>query len=578
MSEATTSQYDNPDLRKLKKDIQYLIKENQKLQSDVKTKNETIHHLMDQNYSELKNLQEKHDKIVNSVVTNYDTNVKNLDSIYVNYKRYIVSKYRDSVNTHCSVNNERIKLLADHNKELITKIDSLNNIQNEVDNLKILNVSHNVRLKELEEANVILDRRNRELHIECENNTVNKENYESIIASNTHIIQTIKQNLSLTKDELEKQNEVVETLTVELETIKKTSDASYHKNLLLLNDNFQKQTCIDEKTLDILSLNSKIAEIEKKIKVIDQSRTDVSVKNLELINQLDDKTKEIYSQQKNLHQLRIENDNIMDEKIHYVRELADYKSKLSDVEKSVIDRIKQVQESSRIELGKAISDYEYKIRDMKDRHEKLTCAMRHDYNTTISDKEKQIDGLTKHLKSFVDNQYHILSEMENVKMINDKLKVDQLHFDQRISDIMIKHKSELEEYRTKHNNEFDVLNEAHNEMITRAQEIRDTLESKLDQSLDALSLAKTSISNLKETNDTLKHQVSLRDTDENNVHDKYTQLRNENEQLKEKMDKLIEINNNHANNEKKYNLQVMQLQSKYEQLSAMAKKHIIKKS
>jgi chromosome segregation ATPase len=273
-----------------------------------------------------------------------------------------------------------------------------------------------------------------------------------------------------------------------------------------------------------------------------------------------------------ISQLKGEKDVILDEKYHYIQEADQYKQKLRESESSILERIKQLQDTTTREKERYILEQENKFKELKDKFEKQILSIRNEYNGLVSDREKQIDGLMSHLKSFTDTQHITLNENEKLKITNEKFKMEQSGIDQKTNELNGQHKKEMDEIKVLHKKEKDLLVESYNETIKKSQELNDALQNRLNQTIEALGLSKTAISNLKETNQNLEKQIQTKESEDSSYQDKYNQSRSENMSLREKLERSIELNNSYSNKEKQYESQIKQLQSKYSQLVNLTKK------
>lgn len=605
-------------LKAAKKEITTVIKENQKLQSELKIKNETINSLINQNFSELKSLQEKHEEIINSLTTIYDTNVKNMEDKYKSFRKSFNMKLKDNINTFYKFNNEKTALLEEHNKNLLNKLNEIQIIsdQKELENreliekkdskikelnenmeqkIKILNEEKELKTKELYEQYSNIHKKFKELELEYESLKKFKEkmenhyeelkglhnNQKNIIIENDKKISDLKLDkesleteLRSANLELSKNNDTIKRLTIEVEHTKNTYQDIYNKYVLLLNDNVIKQNSIDEKTLEILSLNSKIGEIEKKNILLETTRKDNNIKITELIHQIDNLQSELLSAQKIAQQSKIEKDILLDGKTHYIKEADQYKQKMNEIESIMLERIKQLQETANKEKNEYIFGQENKLKEQKEKFDKQIMAIQNEYSGIISEREKQIDGLTIHLKSIIDNQYLTLNEVEKLKSINEKIKKEQTNIDQQINNIHLQYKKEIDDLRMSHKKEKDTLIESCNDTIKKSQELNEALQNRLNQTVEALGLSKIAISNLKETNQNMEKQIQSRETEENSCQEKYDQIKSENIALREKLERSIELNNSFSNKEKQYETQIKQLQVKCAQLINLTKKNM----
>jgi FtsZ-binding cell division protein ZapB len=278
--------------------------------------------------------------------------------------------------------------------------------------------------------------------------------------------------------------------------------------------------------------------------------------------------------QKDVNQFRAEKNAVIEEKMHYLQDIEEYKKRYLELETSLLEKIKKIQDAATIDKNNYVNEQQSRIKELQDNHEKQMIIIKSECNSNIIDKEKQIEALINHIKSYSDNQHIVLNEMEKIKLINEKLKTDTFGIDQKINEIHLYYKKEIEDLKILHKKEKELLIDSYNENIKKSQELNEALQIRLNQTIEALSLSKTAISNLKETNISLEKQVQSRDSEEITYQDKYQQLRSENYSLREKLDRSIELNNVFSTKEKQYESQLRQLQSKYAQLITLTKKGI----
>lgn len=584
------------ELRLLKKEMAIIVKENQKLQTDLKLKNETIASILDQNFSELKLLQEKNEKITDSLSVMYNNNIKEIEEKYKLFRSSFHAKLREYVHTHNKVSGERILLLSNQNNELSKKLQEIS-IELEDKNLKIKNLDSDLSLKiqelimenseqqkkyciletqclELEKIRSFLENKNNEIMLQYDSCAAIKNHHEKIISELSIMNTDYQQNIYSLKQKLQEQSETINFLTAENETSKKTYNDLHNKYLLVLNDNNIKQTSIDEKTVDIISLNSKISGLEHKTNLYETDKKEINMKITGFMAQIENLQTDLFISQKTVSQLRAEKENITEEKNMYSQETDKLKNKLKEFELDILERIKKIQDEVAKEKEKYVKDNEFKLSKYQTDHEKQLMTLKTECNTLVADRDKQIEGLTSHLKSFTDNQHIVLSEVEKLRTINEKLRSDNSTIDQRVNELMMKHRLEMDELKMIHKKEKDVIMESYNENIKKSQDLNEALQHRLNQTMEALSLSKTAISNLKESNHNMEKQIYTRESDNNSFQEKYDRLRSETIVLKEKLDRSIELNNNFSLKEKQYESQLKQLQTNYSKLLALTKRGI----
>ena len=258
-----------------KKELAKTIKINQKLQSELKNKNETINSLINQDFTELKSLHEKHDKIIKSLTESYDTNIQNINNRYKLFRSSIQIKLQDSINTHYKLNNDKMVLLKDQNALLINKIkETQNEIEQKEHRVRELEQQYHIvsekhielvtKFKNLEYTKNTLETQLTELIAYNENQVVIKIESDKKIINLTIQKEILDTDLYNTKHELSKNTDIIKSLTNDMDNAKNSYHDIHNKYILLLNDNATKQNNIDEKTLEILSLSSKLNEIDKK--------------------------------------------------------------------------------------------------------------------------------------------------------------------------------------------------------------------------------------------------------------------------------------------------------------------------
>ena len=588
------------ELRLIKKEMAIIVKENQKLQSDFKLKNETIASILDQNFSELRLLQEKNEKMTNSLATMYNNNIKEIEEKYKLFRNSFHTKLCEYVDTHNKVSGERIFLLSNQNNELLKKLQEIS-VELEEKNLKIKNFDSDLNLKiqdlimenseqqkkcsaletqclELGKIKSFIENKNNEIMLQYDACVAVKNHHEKII-SDLNITNTdFQQNIHSLKQELHKQTETIKFLTAENEASKKSYHDLHNKYLLVVNDNNTKQTNIDEKTVDIIGLNSKISGLEHKTNLYETDKKEINSKITGFMAQIENLQTDLFISQKTVSQLRTEKENILEEKNMYLQETDNLKNKLREFELNILERIKKIQEEVSKEKEKYVKDNEFKLNKVQTDHEKQLMTLRAECNTLVSDRDKQIEGFISHLKSFTDNQYIVLTEVEKLRIINEKFRSDNSTIDQKINELVMRHRLEMDELKMIHKKEKDVIMESYNENIKKSQDINDALQHRLNQTMDALSLSKTAISNLKESNHNMGKQIYTRESDNNNnnnsFQEKYDRLRSETIALKEKLDRSIELNNNFSLKEKQYESQLKQLQTNYSKLLSLTKRGI----
>ena len=586
----------NEDIKTLKREMTIIIKENKKLQSELKLKNESMSTLINQNFTQLESLQNKHENIVSSITQKYSENIKKMDNYHCVLKNSMHTKLKKHIASNYNLNNEQIKILTNHNQLLTGKINFLQNensqLDSKIDKLvcdnKLIICDLNDKISLLDNQVRDLTAKNNNLSIEknllgeklmqannmCEKISLKNNESSSKITSLMMENDNLQTSLKIAQNELVNNIDIINNLTMDRDLARQNSQDFQNKYLLLFNDNIARQNNIDEKAIQILNLNSKISDLEKKYDLSQSLLVDTNTKMIELLNQNEKMQLDILSTNSTIKHLTDEKNIIISDKQLYFTEMENYKLKYKDLELAMLDKIKQIQESVVIEKEKYITEYGKKMTDVIETYNKTLSSIKSDTDVQITNQLKQIDGLTIYVKTLVDNQYLTLTEIEKFKLINEKLKIENTNIDQKMADIHSYYKKQIEEVKSINKRETDTLMETYMETIKKSQELNDMLQHKLNQSIDALSISKITLTNLKESNCNLEKQIQSQQTENMSGYEKFNQLRAENNSLREKLERAIELNNNFNHKEKQYEMQIEQLRAKYAHLITLTKKNV----
>lgn len=581
-------------IQTLRRDMALIMRDNQRMQSDLKTKNETINSLINQNFAELKTLKEMHESVVGSLKTTYSKNVEDLTQKYNIFRASISSKMKDALDTHYNINSDRISLLMRHNRDLMAKLNTITEScnTNQKTMIKLRDEMHQVMAQnsdmrhKLSESQLQFEAdvekiKNLEVRVsaltselssmENARHTENTENLAKILVLDTEL-NTANVSLTSANKTVSQQSETISVLNSELDHAKTNYNDLHNKYLLILNDNSSKQSNLDEKILEILVLNSKVTEIEKRHASLETNRRDLNVRIAEYLQQIENLQTDLLASQKTVIQMKNEKDVITDEKYQYLRQIDDLKNRNHELEKSILEQIKTVQDNASRERDKLTTEYEQRNREMVSRYDKTIMTQRNEFVSDLTEKERNIEALTSHIKSFTDNQHVLLGDLERVKSLNEKMRLEKFDIDQRIGEVKTKCTQEIAEIKASHAREHDLLLQTYNNTIKKSQEVNDTLQLRLNQTIETLSISKTTIASLKEANQTLEGHLHDKETEDADVQERCSQLKGENNDLREKVDKLGEINKALMLKEKKQDALVKQLQTKCTKLINIAKK------
>lgn len=411
------------EITKMKKDLKIILKENQKLQSELKSKNETISSLINQNFVELKALQVKHSATQSDMMKSYERISQDINQKYRLFYASVQKRLKQIVDTHYKIGNEKNLMLTNHNIFLESKIASAEDLRNE---------------------------------------------QNAILHTNSLKMMELEQNLGSAQLDLVAAHSTIRISKAELE--------------------------------DLSDLNKNLSE-----------------DNLKLKNQL------------------------------------------REAESSVLERISKVQDEGSREREQCMTQCNLKIKELVEAHEKALSTLKNEYVAASTDADLKINSLTTHVKSFVDSQYMMLNENERLKSENEKMKKGQMVIDQKLKDLEESWKGELASIKSSNQLERDQLLESHNETIKKAHSTADALQNRLNQTIEALTLSRTAISNLKETIYRLEKELQSKAVGES---DKCNYLKEENMILREKLERAMDINNKLGSKEKYYESQIAQLQSR----------------
>lgn len=587
LSIASTKTYDknHRELRNIKKEINIITKENQRLQNDLRIKNDTIFGLINQNFNELKNLKEKHDKMINDISMSHENSINTINHKYTLFRKSLDARMKENINTHHKINGQRISILMNHNQELTSKISDLeknielkeNKIINLDNELFLINEKYhhsNLKIQELENTLSAIK-------IQLLDSDSSLEKYINFNSENKKLISElteIKNKLLYENNnyiqEISNNNNIIKKITNELDHIRLMNHELQNKNIILLNDNITIQTSLDGKILENTGLSSKINELDKKMENFEISKRDMINKITDLTTKNCDLNLELTTLQKNLYQIKLEKESISDDKDFYIKEFENCKNKLKEQETISLTNFTSIQEE--YIKNKVITSQEHSnhIKELTDKYEHQINSLKNELNTLTIDKDQRVNALLSHLKTITDNQYIAFNELEKLKSCNEILKNENLDVDKKINNLNIEHKNEINIILETYNKEKETLIETYKETINRLQESNELLQHRLNQSIEALSLSKTTISNLKDSKQELERKIYSKESEDKSNNEKNKDLINENNNLKEKLSRSLEVSNDLSNKEKIYENQIKLLQSKYNQLLSLTKKNI----
>jgi len=228
-------------------------------------------------------------------------------------------------------------------------------------------------------------------------------------------------------------------------------------------------------------------------------------------------------------------------------------------------------------LKTVINNTDYRLQQMENQYklyQRCMCSKIKEYCkicTQTSNKKIELLTLeTERLQKIIDRSVSVsdsnsVSVSVNKDEFSKTISVGELN---RLQNELTNERDNLIKERNDLTNRCDILTKDRDNLTKE----RDALQHRLTQALDALSISKIAISNLKETNQLIEAQIDTQNNYNNYNDDQAKYLVSENLMLKEKIDRAIELNNTLSYREKYYETQLKQLQNKYNQLINYVKK------
>jgi len=525
--------------KQIKKDMTLIIKENNKLKKELLEKNTIINSIVNQNVTEIKLIKDKYEDILKNLMTSYDDNIKYLNSSYDIYKHGLEKRLRDTMKTHYKLNNEKCDILSKYNDELTKKIKLHDDI-----NEKLLIT--NFQLKESEYVkNMTIAQLNdlSSVHKNCTN----------IISADETIIHNLRNENNLLRSQIESSD------INQIKEIKNKYD-------MLLFDSINKQNDFDVQNMEILNLKTNYSKITEINKLLYAEKKDMSIKMTEYINQIDNLAIKNLSLNKTVNLITIEKENLYQENQHYIREYEIIKKELYEINSNALAKTAKLYADFENERQKYITDTnDVHGKNMLILNDQIQ-GMQQQHNKYVQEKDSQIKSLMDYIKSFTDNQHALFCDMETLKSANNKLSASQSDIDKILSKIRAEYETKLNDLLDSVSKEKNALIENYKETIAKTQETNAALEERLNQTVDALSLSRITIANMRDNNLSLEKKIQTMDRGDDH-HD----MRIEISSLKEKLDKSVELCNTYGINEKRYELQIKQLQTKCNKLMMVTK-------
>ena len=570
------------ELKQLQKEIISMSRDNNRLLLENKSKNETINSLLDKNFTELDNLKSKHEEIIANITSSYDNNIKTLNTKSALFNRSMERRMKEMMDTHYKFSSQKNTLLSNHETNLLTQIDELEkNLmvkQSEIDNFKekmydLERIREQLTEKEFafEKRKDIIESQMKEIKELYETSSKNLSQYEysskELMRKNQEMenqlnsVKTSEYNLRNEKDDLENR----------IEEIKSGYGDIHNKYILLLSDSANKQNMLEEKGMEIISLNSRINEMRKRSVIIEEEKSDLITKYDRLLSELSSLRIVLTEKTTELEEIKIEKELLKQEKERNSIYIEELKTKYREIESNLLEKIKYYQDEADLNVSFHKKRCDEQMNSIKRSCDDEIAATNTKYVSILSERDKQLESLKNYAKSLNENQYVIFNEVEKLKKENEILRESNTVVDQRISEVDNKWRTEMEEMTRSYEKRIKELTDSYQDSVKKSQETNEFIQARLNQTVEALSLAKITINNLKEVNSNIENELQSRESNQDDVSVKFSELKTINKDLKEKLDRSIEMNTNLIAKEKQYENTFRVMQAKYNQLISSQK-------
>jgi chromosome segregation ATPase len=553
-------------LSQIKKELLVFKKSNSKLQEELKNKNDMIASLINQNYNEINDLKNLHQKTTKEMQNLYDTNMKIIMVKFQDFKKNIHAYYKNLIVTRSKINKEKEKMLIDlrdnifsqHKNVLNNIVDTENfikKLQNNIVELNTVIQNNQLKINQLESEKFNLQDIN--------------EKYNNLQFTYT----TIKNDLNKALDELDKKNSLtaklennVVNLETELRNFKLNNRELQNKCTTLINDCNAKQHIIEENSMSINALTNQKDELQKQNKILDTQRQDINLRLTNITNEFEN-LKCAYSNiniKNNENKIEITSLTELNKK--YDEDLRNCNAELSHLKQSSMEKIKSMNDKHQHEINELENFYKKKLQNLKDEYENKIDKMQIEFNSEYADKNKLIESLKNYVKNLTDNQHMAFSDAEKLKVINDKLLNDQKNIDIQIKEIKEQCRKEMDDNVKKIIMEKDDIISEHKKNIRKLEEYNESLSRKIEETMDTLKITKNTLTGLNEQNINMGKQLDGRNKEHDIILSKYNALKEDFDEMKEKNDLSNAQINKFVTREKQMNAQMRQMQEKLAQL------------
>lgn len=549
------------DMKTVKKEMHAILKENTRLQTELKSKNETINTIINQNFVELKQLQHQHQNIVDTLTTTYNSNIQEMETKYRAFRSGFQNKLKDSINTYYRVANERIKLLNEHNDQLKNRVSLLQaELGTKTNTLRKTTEELTEQTKTAQQLNTTLN---------------NLESAYKELYDTSNIDKKTLQTQDKELKELRQYRERNSELEKELQIIKDSHKEIRTDYLTMISENMEKQTRLDEANITIQDLHRVAIKRDKQFAQLtnDQNQLSKSITDLNLA--LSEEKKKHQETHNKLRELNNTHTECAVSKEEYISQIELLRTECQRLTVAQAEQIRLHTEALSNEraicntkLATELDKYTKTMKQERDSIvEELELAKRV-HAATMSEKEAQLASFKTLAKANSETQHTTFQELDKLRQQNALFLESQEKFDKKFAELEAKYQKEISDIKNQQKNDSDTLMTTYTDNSRKSQEMCEMLQTRLTQVTDALALAKATISNLKETNQILEEQSKQHSIDEDETQSKQDDLHEENQTLKDRLERAVDLNNTLNVRLRQYESQIKQLHMQQKQLNA----------
>jgi len=536
-----------------KQAMKSIVLENTQLKNELTQKNSLIESMMYENLRWTQEIRKIKEEQVESIKSQEELFREQINRN--NYYHLVLRKeLKRNVEKNLSHHNEIINSLKEELKNNKIIEQQQNEQYQELNSIyqKVINecISIKTAYETLTKLHDILKTENENKDIRYANLKswqLERENIDDNITNKFEKLQSEKNLIEIELKKFSNDVEIVKKLEGENELLKINNDELQKRILLLINDNNQKEDTINENKIINNDYKNKLDYANKYIEQLELIRTENETRINDYFAKTESMKREIVDMKCSLQHLTIESNFNTEEKATLNSELQRLQNELISNEKNTLQRISVALDRQFTEREQSIKDLESKLALQKEKYEEQLLDLKSTINRELSLKEQEIAGLVANLKSLTSSQYAIFQETEKIKLINDKMKLDQTKIDDKLSEIDIKHKREIEDVKTLFRREKDTLITNY-EQLVKLQTDKNLIESaKVVKTVDLLENAKKAMMDI--TNDNKKLQLNRqeKETEISELHNIIGSIKEEKHLLQSKLDQALALQQD-ANN------------------------------